>query len=341
MSRGCVYGWIEMPDSNPRFGHSEKGTSPVQINEPDEVLKDIADYASDFEITSAAAYETARYCLMDSLACGFQALSHPACTRLLGPVVPGATMPGGARVPGTSFELEPIHAAFNIGAMIRWRDTNDPWFAAEWGHPSDSLGAILAVADYLSRGRAAEGKTPLPLREVLTSMIKASEIQGAVAPTCLDHVRLARVASTAVVAKLFGASREQIMSALSNAWLDGGVADTYRSAPNTGPRKSWTAGDVTSRAVRLALAALSGEMGYEEAPCEGRPFSSPREVGSSVIENVLRAEAVPLLKKEFATSILGRLTPAQCDALQTAFADQDTLEKMPVSEFMALMVKNS
>jgi 2-methylcitrate dehydratase len=271
---------------------------------PDAVLVAIADYAQSFEITSAQAYETARYCLMDTLACGFQALKYPACTKLMGPVVPGAVMPGGARVPGTSYELDPVQAAFNIGAMIRWLDFNDTWLAAEWGHPSDSLGGILAVADYLSRKAVMEGKTPPKVRDVLTGMIKAHEIQGVLAlensfnRVGLDHVILVRVASTAVVTAMLGGTREQVINAVSNAWIDGGALRTYRHAPNTGSRKSWAAGDATSRAVRHALIALTGEMGYPSALSaktwgfydvlfKGKPFSLPQPFGSYVMENVL------------------------------------------------------
>jgi 2-methylcitrate dehydratase len=266
---------------------------------PDHLLTAIADYAFGFKIESPLAYETARYCLMDTLACGFLALKYPACTKLLGPVVPGATLVGGARVPGTSYELDPINAAFNIGAMIRWLDFNDTWLAAEWGHPSDNLGAILAVADYLSRGGKA-----LTIRDVLTAMIKAHEIQGVLAlensfnRVGLDHVLLVRVASTAVVTAMLGGSREQIVNAVSNAWVDGGALRTYRHAPNTGSRKSWAAGDATSRAVRHALFALRGEMGYPSALSaktwgfqdvlfKGKPLVLPQPFGSYVMENVL------------------------------------------------------
>ncbi|MGH8224025.1 MAG: bifunctional 2-methylcitrate dehydratase/aconitate hydratase [Woeseiaceae bacterium] len=272
--------------------------------EPDRVLVDTADYVCNYEIDSDLAYETAHHCLMDTLACGFQALDFPACTRLLGPVVPGATLPGGARVPGTSYELEPVTAAFNIGAMIRWLDFNDTWLAAEWGHPSDNLGGILATADYLSRKARTEGGEPLSMRDVLTAMIKAHEIQGVLAlensynRVGLDHVLLVRVASTAVVTRLMGGSREQVINAVSNAWIDGGALRTYRHAPNTGSRKSWAAGDATSRAVRHALIALSGEMGYPSALTaktwgfydvlfKGKPFTFPQGYGSYVMENVL------------------------------------------------------
>jgi 2-methylcitrate dehydratase len=272
--------------------------------DPDQVLANIADYAISYRIESDVAYETAFYCLMDTLACGFQALKYPACTKLMGPVVPGASLPGGARVPGTSYELEPVQAAFNIGAMIRWLDFNDTWLAAEWGHPSDNLGGILAVADYLSRKAVTEGSKPLLVRDVLTGMIKAHEIQGITAlensfnRVGLDHVILVRVASTAVVTAMLGGTREQVLNAVSNAWIDGGALRTYRHAPNTGSRKSWAAGDATSRAVRHALIALTGEMGYPSALSaktwgfydvlfDSKPFKYPQPFGSYVMENVL------------------------------------------------------
>ncbi len=272
--------------------------------EPDRLLVDIAEYVCETDIDSKLAFETAHYCLLDTLACGFQALDYPACTRLLGPVVPGATLAGGARVPGTSYELEPVAAAFNIGAMVRWLDFNDTWLAAEWGHPSDNLGGILAVADYLSRRNRAEGNAPFIMRDVLTAMIKAHEIQGVLAlensfnRVGLDHVLLVRVASTAVVTRMLGGEREQVINAISNAWIDGGALRTYRHAPNTGSRKSWAAGDATSRAVRLALIAMSGEMGYPSALSAktwgffdvlfgGKPFTFPQGFGSYVMENIL------------------------------------------------------
>jgi len=241
---------------------------------------------------------------MDTLACGFMALKYPACTRMLGPVVPGATMPGGARVPGTSYELDPVMAAFNIGAMIRWLDFNDTWLAAEWGHPSDNLGGLLATADYMSRKAAAQGRKPLLVRDLLTAMIKAHEIQGVIAlensfnRVGLDHVLLVRVASTAVVTQMLGGTGDQVINAVSNAWIDGGALRTYRHAPNTGSRKSWAAGDATSRAVRHAFIALTGEMGYPSALSaktwgfwdvmfNGKPFTFPQGYGSYVMENVL------------------------------------------------------
>src|ERR1700689_3675311 len=265
----------------------------------DQVLVDIADYVCGYAIESELAYATARNCLIDTLGCGLEALEYPACTKLLGPVVPGTIVPNGARVPGTAFQLDPVQAAFNIGAMIRWLDFNDTWLAAEWGHPSDNLGGILAVADYLSRS----GKR-IAVRDVLAGMIKAHEIQGVLAlensfnRVGLDHVLLVRVASTAVVTALLGGSREQIINAVSNAWVDGGALRTYRHAPNTGSRKSWAAGDATSRAVRHALFALKGEMGYPSALSaktwgfqdvlfKSKPLALPQPLGSYVMENVL------------------------------------------------------
>ncbi len=269
----------------------------------DRVLVDIADYALHFEIESELAYSTARACLIDTLGCGLEALEYPACTKLLGPTVPGTVAPHGARVPGTGYQLDPVQAAFNIGAMIRWLDFNDTWLAAEWGHPSDNLGGILATADWLSRSHAG-GSPSLRMRDVLTAMIKAHEIQGCIAlensfnKVGLDHVVLVKVASTAVVSQLLGLSREQTLAALSLAWVDGQSLRTYRHAPNTGSRKSWAAGDATSRAVRLALMAQAGEMGYPsvltaktwgfyDVSFKGRPFTFQRAYGSYVMENVL------------------------------------------------------
>ena len=270
---------------------------------PDQVLTDIADYALNYKIDSDLAYATAQHCLIDTLGCGLEALEYPACTRLLGPIVPGTVVPNGARVPGTSYQLDPVQAAFNIGAMIRWLDFNDTWLAAEWGHPSDNLGAILAVADWLSRSPAG-GKPSVKMRDVLTAMIKAHEIQGCIAlensfnKVGLDHVVLVKVASTAVVSQLLGLNREQTISALSLAWVDGQSLRTYRHAPNAGSRKSWAAGDATSRAVRLALMARADEMGYPSAltaktwgfydvSFRGQPFKFQRAYGSYVMENVL------------------------------------------------------
>jgi 2-methylcitrate dehydratase len=270
----------------------------------DQVILDIADYALKQKITSAEAYNTARLCLMDTLGCGFEALSYPACTKLMGPIVPGTVVPNGAKVPGTSFQLDPVAAAFNIGCMIRWLDFNDTWLAAEWGHPSDNLGGILAAADYLSRTRVAAGQQPLVMRDVLTGMIKAHEIQGVIAlensfnRVGLDHVVLVKVASTAVITAMLGGTRDEVSNAVSNAWVDGQSLRTYRHAPNAGSRKSWAAGDATSRAVRLALMALKGEMGYPSALTaktwgfydvlfKGKPFKFTRKYGSYVMENVL------------------------------------------------------
>ena len=238
---------------------------------PDDVLVKIADFICSEMSHTELDYETAKYCLMDTLACGFQALDYPACTKLLGPIVPGATLRGGARVPGTSYELEPVMAAFNIGAMIRWLDFNDTWLAAEWGHPSDNLGGILALADYQGRqGRMNGGPIP-KIKDVLTAMIKAHEIQGVLAlensfnRVGLDHVLLVRIASTAVLTGMMGGDREKIINAISNAFVDGGALRTYRHAPNTGSRKSWAAGDATSRAMRLAYIAMTNEMGNPTA----------------------------------------------------------------------------
>ncbi len=276
----------------------------VEAQTYDQVIVDIVDYVSSYEIQSELAYNTARLCLIDTLGCGLEALEYPACTKLLGPIVPGAVVPNGAKVPGTNYQLDPVQAAFNIGAMIRWLDFNDTWLAAEWGHPSDNLGGILAVADWLSRVAVAAGKPPLRMKSVLTAMIKAHEIQGCLAlensfnKVGLDHVVLVKVASTAVVAGLLGLTREQSLAAVSLAWVDGQSLRTYRHAPNTGSRKSWAAGDATSRAVRLALMAKTGEMGYPTAltaktwgfydvSFKGREFRFQRPYGSYVMENVL------------------------------------------------------
>ncbi len=277
---------------------------------PDNVLTDIADYALGYEIDSEVAYTTARYCLMDTLGCGLEALEYPACTKLLGPIVEGTVVPHGAKVPGTAYQLDPVQAAFNIGAMNRWLDFNDTWLAAEWGHPSDNLGGILATADWLSRTAAAEGKPPLRMKQVLTAMIKAHEVQGCIAlensfnKVGLDHVVLVKVASTAVVSQLLGLTREQTIAAVSMAWVDGQSLRTYRHAPNTGSRKSWAAGDATSRAVRLALMAKAGEMGYPSAltaktwgfydvSFKGQEFKFQRSYGSYVMENVLFKVSYP------------------------------------------------
>jgi 2-methylcitrate dehydratase len=283
---------------------------------PDALLAELADYALDFASPTDEAMDTARWCLADTLACGIMALAYPACTKLLGPLVPGTTIRHGARVPGTAYELDPVQAAFNIGTIVRWLDFNDTWLAAEWGHPSDNLGAILAVADWLSRHEVAgtapaafhssltPRQRPLTVRDVLLAMVKAHEIQGVLAlensfnRVGLDHVLLVRVASTAIAAALLGGTREHVINALSHAWLDGSALRTYRHAPNTGSRKSWAAGDATSRAVRLALIALTGEMGYpsalsaktwgfQDACFRGHPVRLARPLGSYVMEHVL------------------------------------------------------
>ncbi|MGN6422473.1 MAG: bifunctional 2-methylcitrate dehydratase/aconitate hydratase [Asticcacaulis sp.] len=277
---------------------------PNHRPEPDAVLTDIADYVLDYRIDSNLAYETARNCLIDTLGCGLEALDYPACTKLMGPIIPGTIVPNGAKVPGTQFQLDPVQAAFNIGAMIRWLDFNDTWLAAEWGHPSDNLGGILAVADWMSRTAVANGKPPLLMRDVLTAMIKAHEIQGCLAlensfnRVGLDHVVLVKVATTAVVAQMLGLSRDEIINAVSLAWVDGQSLRTYRHAPNTGSRKSWAAGDATARGVRLALMAAKGEMGYPsvltaktwgfyDVLFKGQPFRFQRPYGHYVMENIL------------------------------------------------------
>ncbi len=271
---------------------------------PDKVLVDIADYVLGHTQFHGLAFETARLCLIDTLGCGLEALEYPACTKLLGPVVPGTVVPHGAKVPGTPYQLDPVSAAFNIGAMIRWLDFNDTWLAAEWGHPSDNLGGILAAADWLSRTAVAAGKQPLLMRDVLNGMIQAHEIQGVIAlensfnKVGLDHVLLVKLATTAVVGRLLGLDRDELINALSLAFVDGQSLRTYRHAPNTGSRKSWAAGDATSRGVRLALIARSGEMGYPSvltAPTwgfydvsfQGKEFRFQRGYGSYVMENVL------------------------------------------------------
>ena len=271
---------------------------------PDRELLEIADYVADYTVTSNEAFETARLCLLDSLGCALRALNYPECVRLLGPVVPGMSIKAGARVPGTDFELDPVKAAFDIGTLIRWLDFNDTWLAAEWGHPSDNLGGILAVADFLSRRSGAQENATLSMNSVLTAMIKAHEIQGGLAlensfnRVGLDHVILVKVATAAVATSLLGGSREQIVAALSQAWIDGQSLRTYRHAPNTGPRKSWAAGDATSRGVWLALMTMRGEPGYPSAltakkwgfydvSFRGAPFRLQRPYGTYVMENIL------------------------------------------------------
>ena len=273
----------------------------TKSNQPfDQEIQDIVDYALNYEVKSELAYKTAWSCLIDTIGCGLEALEYPACTKLLGPIVPGTKVENGVRVPGTNFELDVVQGAFNIGAAIRWLDFNDTWLAAEWGHPSDNLGAILAVADWLNRS----GQKQLSVRDVLTAMIKAHEIQGCIAlensfnKVGLDHVILVKVASTAVVCQMMGLTRDETLNAVSLAWVDGQSLRTYRHFPNAGSRKSWAAGDATSRAVRLALMAKLGEMGYPSAltaktwgfydvSFKGNHFKFQRLYGSYVMENVL------------------------------------------------------
>jgi 2-methylcitrate dehydratase len=280
-------------------------TDASRVNNFDKVISDIADYVINFDVTvSGEAMETARYCFMDTIGCGLYALQYPACTKMLGPVVEGATLENGARVPGTNYELDPVRGAWNIGAMVRWLDYNDTWLAAEWGHPSDNLGAILATADYLSRGDIAKGKKGLSMRDVSIAMIKAHEIQGVIAlensfnRVGLDHVMLVRIASAAVTAQMLGCSRDEILNAVSHSWIDGSSLRTYRHAPNTGSRKSWAAGDASSRGLFLALMAKRGEMGYTSAITApvwgfqdvlfgGNDLTFKQEYGTYVMENIL------------------------------------------------------
>ena len=286
-------------------------TSDLNVRpSPDREMVDIAEYVLKYAITSDSAYETARHLLMDSMGCALLALRYPACTRLLGPIVPGTKVPLGSRVPGTRTVLDPVKAAFDIGIMIRWLDYNDAWLAAEWGHPSDNLGGILAVADYVSRKRSGEGKSPLTVRDVLTAMIKAHEIQGVMAlensfnRLGYDHVVLVRLASAATATHLMGGGRDDIINAISQVWIDGATLRTYRHAPNTGPRKSWAAGDATSRGVHLALMTMQGEMGYPsaltakkwgfyDAVFKGERFRFQRTYGSYVMENILFKVSFP------------------------------------------------
>jgi len=312
--------------------------------DPDQVLVDIVDYVLNHPIDSALAYDTARNCLIDTLGCGLEALEYPACTKLLGPIVPGTVVPHGAKVPGTPFQLDPVQAAFNIGAMIRWLDFNDTWLAAEWGHPSDNLGGILATADWLSRNAVAAGKAPLTMRQVLTAMIKAHEIQGCIAlensfnQVGLDHVVLVKVASTAVVAQMLGLSRDEILNAVSLAWVDGQSLRTYRHAPNTGSRKSWAAGDATSRAVRLALMARTGEMGYPsvlsaktwgfyDVLFKGQPFRFQRPYGHYVMENVLFKISFPA---EFHSQTAVECAMQIHQQLQAAGKTADDIERITI-----------
>jgi len=281
-------------------------SAPISNERPqaDKVLTDIVDYVHNYEIKNELAWQTAHYCLLDTLGCGLEALTYPACNKLLGPIVQGTIVPNGAKVPGTQFQLDPVQAAFNIGTIIRWLDFNDTWLAAEWGHPSDNLGGILATADWISRTSVANGRPALLMKDVLEAMIMAHEIQGILAlensfnKVGLDHVILVKVASTTVVGKLIGLTHEQLINAVSLAFVDGQALRTYRHSPNTGSRKSWAAGDATARAVRLALIAKTGEMGYPsvltaktwgfyDVLFKGNSFKFQREYGSYVMENIL------------------------------------------------------
>lgn len=282
-------------------------SSTVETNirqDPDELLVKIADYALDFSIDSSEAYSTARYCLMDTLGCGLLALNFPDCKKLLGPYVEGTVVPNGVRVPGTNHVLDPVKGAWDIGAIIRWLDFNDTWLAAEWGHPSDNLGGILSAADYISQQNLAIGKNPLTMKQVLEAMIKAHEIQGIIAlensfnRVGLDHVILVKLASTAVISSLFGLSKDQTIDALSQVFVDGQSLRTYRHSPNAGPRKSWAAGDATSRALQLVLLTLKGQIGYPSAITaptwgfkdvlfKGKDLIINQNFSSYVMENVL------------------------------------------------------
>jgi 2-methylcitrate dehydratase len=328
---------------------SHSDASYVGRPAPDVLLQQIADYVRDpARASSPLALETARLCLMDTLGCGFMALGFPACMRLLGPVVPGAVLLGrGVRVPGTAHELEPVQAAFNIGAMVRWLDFNDTWLAAEWGHPSDNLGAILAVADYLGRSGTPGGRPEPAVRDVLVAMIQAHEIQGILAlenafnRVGLDHVLLVRVASTAVATRMLGGTRDQVINALSNAFLDGGALRAYRHAPNTGSRKSWAAGDATSRAVRHALMAMAGEMGYpgalttrtwgfQDVVLRGKPIAVPAQgFASYVMENVLFKISYPAefhaqTAVEAAIALHGEVAPRLGDVERVLIETQES-----------------
>ena len=316
-----------------------------KTNQPfDQEIIDITDYVLNFKVDSKLAYETAWYCFLDTIGCGLEALEYPACRKLLGPIVPGGELPGGARVPGTNYELDPVQAAFNIGAAIRWLDFNDTWLAAEWGHPSDNLGAILAVSDWVSRQSKNSGGKPILISELLTAMIQAHEIQGCLAlensfnKVGLDHVILVKVASTAVAGKLLGLTREEILNAVSLAWVDGQSLRTYRHFPNAGSRKSWAAGDATSRAVRLALIAKSGEMGYPSAlsaktwgfydvSFKGEKFKFQRPYGSYVMENILFKISYPA---EFHSQTAVEAAMALHTQLRASGKSSDDIERIQI-----------
>lgn len=271
---------------------------------PDREMVNIAGYVLNDSPTSEEAYDTASLCLMDSLGCAILALKFPECTKMLGPLVQGTIVPGGSHVPGTSFVLDPVHAAFDISVMIRWLDFNDTWLAAEWGHPSDNIGSILSVSEYISRKNIAESTEPMTIRDVFTAMIKAYEIQGVMAlensfnRRGLDHVILVKLASAAVSAGLLGCDEEQIVNAISQVWADLVPLRVYRHAPNTGSRKSWAAGDAASRGVFLAMLTSRGENGYPTvltAPIwgfydrfwGGERFRFPVPYGCYIIKNIL------------------------------------------------------
>ncbi len=322
--------------------------------DPDQPMVDIADYVIDYRIDSVEAYDTARYMLLDSLASAMLAMKFPECVKHLGPLVPGATLPGGARVPGTSHELDPVQAAFAIGTQIRWLDFNDTWLAAEWGHPSDNLGAILAVADYLGRKAEREGGAAPTVRDVLTWAIKAHEIQGCYAlknsfnRVGQDHVILVRLASTAVATAMLGGDKEQIVTAVSHSWIDNGALRTYRHAPNTGPRKSWAAGDACRRAVTHAINAVyrgaagypsaltASTWGYYDVAFKGRPFEFERPFGSYVMENVLfkisfpaefHAQTAVECAMQLHGQVAGRLDEVEQVVIQTQEAGMRIIDK--------------
>ena len=313
----------------------------VKNNQPyDQPIIDIVDYVLNYEIKSPVAYETAWNSFMDTLGCGLESLEYEACRKLLGPVVPGLTVANGVKVPGTKHVLDPVQGAFNIGAMIRWLDFNDTWLAAEWGHPSDNLGGILATADWLSRTTDKK----FTIKDVLTAMIKAHEIQGCIAlensfnKVGLDHVVLVKVASTAVVSQMMGLTRDQVLAAVSLAWIDGHSLRIYRHFPNAGSRKSWAAGDATSRAVRLALIAQTGEMGYPSAlsaktwgfydvSFKGKPFTFQRRYGSYVMENVLFKIAFPA---EFHSQTAVEAAMTIYQQMQAAGKTSDDIKKITI-----------
>ena len=325
----------------------------AQRPDPDQSMVDIANYVVDYRIDSPGAYTTSRYMLLDSIGCAMLAMKHPECVKHLGPLVPGATLAGGARVPGTSFELDPVQAAYNIGVQVRWLDFNDTWLAAEWGHPSDNLGAILAVGDYLSRKAEREGGKPVLVRDVLAAAIKAHEIQGAYAlknsfnRVGLDHVILVRLASTAVSTWMMGGNKEQIINAVSHSWIDGGALRTYRHAPNAGPRKSWAAGDACRRAVTHALNAMKGCVGYPSAISaktwgfadvlfKGKAFEFERPLGSYVMENVLfkisypaefHAQTAVECAMELHPQVAGKLDQIERIAIETQEAGVRIIDK--------------